>query len=509
MKPLLSLVACVMLSSCVVHRLDVIPVEVTEDTPITIESPVKAHLNDGSTVVFPGGATVADGSIRGLGERFDLTLSSSSAVNEVSLDEVAAMESYQTPVNTGATVAASAGTSVLWVVGGAAAAVALFGSCPTVYSFDDGAPLLESELFSYSIAPSFQARDIDRLGNRSVSDGVLELEVRNEMVETHYIDQIEILEVTHSLDQIAYPDEKGRPLVVGKRLPPSSAVDQSGRDVLNAVRTADDISWMTPDERLANSSADDFTDHLDFEFQTSADVGNLALVLRMRNSLLNTVLLYDVMLQQQSFGAIDWMGHDLEHFGNKAELGLWYRKHMGLTISVWKNGEYRKVARIGDQGPIAWSERAVRLPASDADTIKVRLSFVTDNWRFDQVSLALESESATTRTVSVNEASTPEGDRSDIPSYLAKADKTYLITKPQDSVSLKFPVGEAAHGQSRTFFLATEGYYIEWMRSAWLTQEHRTKFRPGDEALLAALSIYSQKRDGLREQFEATKIPVR
>ncbi len=502
-------VACVMLSSCVIHRLNVTPVDVTEETPITIESPVKAHLNDGSTVVFPSGVTVADGSVRGLGERFDLTLSSSSAVNEISLDEVAAMESYQTPVSTGATAVASAGSAVLWVVLGAAAAVALFGSCPTVYSFDSGAPLLESELFSYSIAPSFQVRDIDRLGIKSVDNGILELEVRNEMLETHYIDQLEILEVTHSPDQLAYPDERGRPLIVGKLLPPSTAVDQSGRDVLNAVRTADDISWSTPDERLAGTSADDLTDHLDFEFNVPADVDDVAMVLRMRNSLLNTVLLYDVMLQQQSFAALDWMGHDLEHFGNRAELGLWYREHMGLTISVWKNGKYRKVTRIGDQGPIAWSERAVKLPAGDSDTLKVRLSFVIDNWRFDQVSLALESESSATRTVPVSNALTPVGDQLDIPGYLAKADKTYLITKPQDRVTLRFDVGDAANDQSRTFFLASEGYYIEWMRSEWLTQEHRQKFKPDDDALLEALSIYADKRDGLREQFEATKIPVR
>jgi hypothetical protein len=47
------------------------------------------------------------------------------------------------------------------------------------------------------------------------------------------------------------------------------------------------------------------------------------------------------------------------------------------------------------------------------------------------------------------------------------------------------------------------------MRSEWLTQEHRQKFKPSDDALLDALSIYADKRDGLREQFEATKIPVR
>ena len=139
----------------------------------------------------------------------------------------------------------------------------------------------------------------------------------------------------------------------------------------------------------------------------------------------------------------------------------------------------------------------------------MRLSFVIDNWRFDQVSLALESERSATRTVPVSNASTPAVDQPDIPGYLAKADKTYLITKPQDSVTLRFDVGDTANDQSRTFFLASEGYYVEWMRSEWLTQEHRQKFKPGDDALLDALSIYADKRDGLREQFEATKIPVR
>ncbi len=144
-----------------------------------------------------------------------------------------------------------------------------------------------------------------------------------------------------------------------------------------------------------------------------------------------------------------------------------------------------------------------------SDKLKVRISFVADNWRFDQVALALNSESERARTISISTASTQDGDRPDIPGYLARADKTYLINKPQDSVTLEFDVGEVAAEQSRTFFLASDGYYIEWMRSEWLTEEHRQKFKPGDDALLAALSIYSAKRDGLRAQFEATKIPVR
>lgn len=509
MRWILVLLLLVALSSCVVHRFEVTPVEVTGESPIVVTAPVKAHLYDGSTVVFPDGITVSDNVVHGNGRRYDLTLETSTRVSEVSLDDIAAIESYQTPVNIGATTAATAVSSVGIIYVAAAAAYLVFGSCPTVYSFDGGEALLEAELFSYSITQSFQSRDIDRLGIRTINNGILELELRNEMLETHYIDHLEVLEVIHAPDQKAYPDEKGRPLVAGNLIAPSTAVDQNGRDILNEVLQADDIAWSTTAKRLAGINSEDYMDHLDFEFDLPPDADDPALVFRLRNSLLNTVLFYDVMLKQQSFRALDWMGHDLDHLGNKIQLGLWYREHMGLTISVWDNGRYRKVTKIGDQGPIAWNERAVRVPTGGDDKLKVRLSFVADNWRFDQVAVALDSVRPKTRTVAIANASTSDGDRADIPAFLHKADKTYLITKPQDRVNLQFDVGDVPDDRARTFFLASEGYYMEWMRSEWLSEEHRETFKPDTDALLRALAIYAETRDGLREQFEATKLAVR
>ena len=64
---------CIMLAltlataSCIVHRVDIVPVDVSAETPILISSPVKAHLLDGSTVVFPEGVNVYDGKVQGKG----------------------------------------------------------------------------------------------------------------------------------------------------------------------------------------------------------------------------------------------------------------------------------------------------------------------------------------------------------------------------------------------------------------------------------------------------------
>jgi hypothetical protein len=501
------LALALMIASCIVHRVDVVPVEVSAETPIEISSPVKAHLNDGSTVVFPERINVYDGKVHGRGEKFNVALEDYKFIDEIALDEIAAMESFQTPVNVGATTAASTVGTAGWIALGALAAVALFGSCPTVYSADSGDAILEAELFSYSIAPSFQARDIDKLGLKHVQDGYLELDFRNEMLETHYIDQLEILEVTHAATQVAYPDSSGHPIVVGTTVAPVSAVDQDGRNILPEVASADGQVWSATSNRLANVDLEDFHDSLDFEFSLPKGSGELALVLRIRNSMLNTVLLYDVMLKEQSFAALDWMGHDLNHLGNRAELGLWYRENMGMTVSIWRDGEFRKVGRIGDQGPIAWSEQAIVLGASRGNRIKVRLSFVADNWRIDQVGLAVDTQRGKVRTIPVATAKSLEEHRPDIPEYLAQSDESYLITRPGESVQLGFDVGEGRH--SRTFFLASEGYYMEWMRSGWLAEEHRRKFEPTSDALLQSLRLYAQKRDTYRDQFESIKVPVR
>ena len=236
-------VLCLLLHGCVVHELAIEPVEpIAAKEAIVVESPVKAHLKNGYTVVFAKGIRVEGDTVYGDGRIFDMTLDGGTVVKQVPVDDIAAMESYQTPVNTPASAVGSVAGGTVGTLAALSAMLLLFGSCPTVYSFEGGEALLEAETFSYSIAPSFQSRDIYRLGLVPV-DGLLELEVRNEMLETHYIDQIEILEIAHRPDERAVPDHKGRALVVGKTLAPTRAFDQGGKEVLAALATADDNAW--------------------------------------------------------------------------------------------------------------------------------------------------------------------------------------------------------------------------------------------------------------------------
>jgi hypothetical protein len=78
---------------------------------------------------------------------------------------------------------------------------------------------------------------------------------------------------------------------------------------------------------------------------------------------------------------------------------------------------------------------------------------------------------------------------------------------------LRFDVAAAPHDLKRTYFLAAEGYYIEWMRKDWLQSTNASTFVLNDTSLQAALltllNLWEPRRDKFREQFESTRINVR
>jgi hypothetical protein len=76
---------------------------ITADTPrsgkpLEVTTPVKAHLKDGSVVLFPQGVTVEEGLLRGAGEQYDLARTQRTLVYTVPIDQIAAVEAYEREV---------------------------------------------------------------------------------------------------------------------------------------------------------------------------------------------------------------------------------------------------------------------------------------------------------------------------------------------------------------------------------------------------------------------------
>lgn len=248
------LAVAVTVSSCVfrgthVREVPVHEVDATREGTF-IRTPAKAHLRDGSVVVFREGFAVFPDTLRGAGMWYDAALLDSTPVAAVSLDDVVGVEAFHTRVNAPATVAMTALTTVGVVVGTAALAVAIFGSCPTFYADSAGTPVLEAEAFSYSIAPLFEARDVDRLRSGADADGILRLDVRNEAAETHYINHLAVLDVPHEPGETVVPDHRGMPLATRGGDPAVRAVDRAGRALASTLANADGVVFSSDDGTL-------------------------------------------------------------------------------------------------------------------------------------------------------------------------------------------------------------------------------------------------------------------
>lgn len=499
-----------LLSNCVVRGpVTVKPLQPLESTQI--RTPVKAHLADGSTIVYPNGVTVANGKLIGGGTRYDLTLTDRGPVGEIALSDVVALEGFENTTDRQTTVLASGGTTILAIVGAAALAVAIFGSCPTVYANVDGNEKLEAELFSYSIAPLFEATDVDPLRVKPRADRRVELHVRNEALETHYLNEVAILEIGHHSNEVVVADQREVPVALSDFSTPERITDRRQRDLHPLLDARDEHVFHTDDATLRNASKGDLRDWIDVDAPVRPGQREAALMLTLRNSLLNTVLFYDTMLKGAGAKSIDWLAEDLSQIQPALTLGSWYATQMGMRVEVWSNGAYREVAHVGDSGPIAWKDMAVIVPVPAGETrLRVRLSFVADNWRIDQLRLANAVRRPDTTRLAVADVIGADG-KSDAAAMrsLASGDTQYLRTSPGEAFTVVFDRRNEPAGDSRTFLLQSRGYYTEWIRPSWVMNATAAVFTPGDEALLQAISQWRSVQGDFERQFDATRIPVR
>jgi hypothetical protein len=358
----------------------------------------------------------------------------------------------------------------------------------------------------------FEARDLDRLSARPDGDGVLALEVRNEAMETHYINNLQLVEVSHEPGEWVLPDAEGLPVVVGALAAPAGVRDRTGREVGREVAAADGLAYSTPDEVIAAAEPGDLDDHLDFILQVDPGSDEAALVFRLRNSGLGTVLLYNVMLEPMGAAAVDWIGAGLDEISTAVELGRWLGERAGLRVALRRPGGFEEIARIPDTGPISWHDVAVRIPVPSGETsLDVRLSFVADHWRIDRISGASSVRDADLRVVGLTEVLGAGGNADPVAlERLAESDGQYLETRPGQRFFARFAVGEAPPGSERTFLLSSLGYYIEWIRGDWIRRntDGGPAFAPGDAALVEALGRWAEVRAGFEERFRRERVPV-
>ena len=149
-----------------------------------------------------------------------------------------------------------------------------------------------------------------------------------------------------------------RPVVVDDLRAVSGAVDRSGRDVRPQLSAADGQYYETPAAVVRAAREGNLEDWIELSADDLPPGDSVAVVLRLRNSLLNTVLLYEGVLGGHD--APEWMQTGLQHISTAIDLSKWYMRTMGMRAYV--DGVARSAwgeawdARLGDVGPLAFRD---------------------------------------------------------------------------------------------------------------------------------------------------------
>jgi hypothetical protein len=373
-----------------------------------------------------------------------------------------------------------------------------FGSCPTFYVAGVDSLRPRAEGFSASIAPSLEASDIDDLRLSGRGGETVDIEMRNEAYETHFVRRVDMLAVPRAAGERVFADSERRLWTAGALIEPVAATGPEG-DCLDLVKRGDHR------ERFSETDSTDLRASEFIELDFGRDAGGRAgIVIDCRQTLLTTFLLYQTFAYMGS-DAGRWFA-DLER--GKVSVGEGFlTDYLGcIDIQVDDgSGQFVDAGRMCEYGPIAIDTHVVPLDESLRHARKVRLVMTQGNWRIDRVALA-RLDRATT-PVMIRPVRVQRAGEDDASALAALLDSTRVLTTlPGDSYTLRYVI---PGGGDYDLFLDSQGYYLEWIRQNWLKEENPAllaeMFLAPDQAMKRLAPEFKRIESTMEENFWSSK----
>ena len=485
-----------------------------------ITAATKVCLKNATVAVFEKGFEVGDSSVTGECVLYSMAGAEGPQQRiSIPFHDIATLSTFESHMSVGRAF----GGFIHFVWGTSITALAIeclacpkccFGSCPTVYSVVDNGSAMQCELFSSSVSSLMEADDLDQLVLSRGRESRIELKVTNEALETHYINRFSLLKVNHPRGTFAFPSNTNSIVLIKDLVPLTKATNRASTDIKALVAMKDTNSYRTnciPQEYLVEGKPADW---IDCSVQVPEGATNAFLVVRAKNSLLSTVLFYELVLASQGWQAVEWL-HRMDTDTSYAKLfRSVYAMFSGITVKAFKEGRWVTVGKIGDSGPISWKETAIQVPAQPGEHLTCRLEFFPDNYIIDRIQFGFSDRKESSFRIeeqyplAIRENS---GElRPDVAPLLVTADDRYLVTEPGESYRLTYDVAKDSASEE-TFFIQSRGWYREWIRAGWLQTPRDAFFFDllDVEGTVQKLAEHWQAdRVILENEFFRTRIPI-
>jgi hypothetical protein len=372
-----------------------------------------------------------------------------------------------------------AGKTVLAVLAVAAGVVVAAGiiaaatkeSCPFIYSWDGTRYVFEAEPYGGAVSRGLERDDYGVLPTVRDVGGAYRLLLTNEVNETQMTNLFELWAVEHAPGVRVVPDEWGGLHTLSRPLPPSSATDQAGRDLL---------PWLVADDRriweplpLADSGGT-LRDEVVLTFPRPSGASHAKLVSRVGTALWGSHMIRS-MLELRGTAVDEWYARlDSDTSAVNLVRGWAVREELyGLQLQVEEPGGWRVRGIVPGSGPFLAAERVIPLDLSAVrgDSVRLRINAPRGFWALNYFAIDYSADQTlTVDTIAPRSAS----DAAVLAAVMAADTQYYAMPNNGDRAMLEFPAPPARAGRERTIVLHSRGWY----------RLHLTPGGPPDTALV-------------------------
>jgi hypothetical protein len=435
---------------------------------------LKAHMKNGDVYVFPNEWQLEPNEdvVIGKATQYDpYRKELNRGILKVKVDEVALFETNRNltrlEANRIGALTALGGVNIGFFLVCIASPKTCYGSCPTFYTdADTNFHYADAEGFTHAILPSMAYADIDAIGKQRVENGHFSLTMKNEAMETHVVDDVQILAFPISGNERVYHAEDDKFYKSSRSFSPKSVRAKEG-DISELLALADKQERFS----LANENNLSSKEEIILEFDRIDLSKTYGFNLHYRQTLLTTFLFYS---------ALDYMGNEasdiLARLDSEDELKSKFdatANELGnIEVYAWHGSEQKwiKQGEFSESGPIAINKQLISLGLDfSTENLKVKLVLNEGLWRIDFASL-----------VEIDEELFPYPIKASALSYKGEPDETSLALIHEPGKSLLSYPGDAwqfdfqlptEHSQYEVF-LYSKGYYLEWLRNEWFEEKN-------------------------------------